>query len=181
MTFCLAPNCLSLTWPRYFLPMIITTFLEYIWCVVPSSKMSMLSRCVFDGVSGQTVSVIFFMTLTLTFCSTDFLYSSCCLVKLIKKRNILLFSLIIRSPNECIFNKQLHTTQTDHRFMKKRIQNQDRFTRNDSGYQVTKSESSKLSTEEKRALGIIALATGSPVRYRSPKNSNPFMQQPNFY
>ena len=42
MTSCLAPN----SWSRHFLSVIITTFLDYTRRVVPSSKMSMLSRSV---------------------------------------------------------------------------------------------------------------------------------------
>ena len=53
--FFVAPNSWSLTWSRHVLSVIITTFLEYTWCVVPNSKMTMLSGSVwFGGLSGQT-------------------------------------------------------------------------------------------------------------------------------
>ena len=55
VTFCLAPNPWSLTWSRYFVSVIITTFLVYTWRVVPRYKISIHSRSdCFDGLSGQT-------------------------------------------------------------------------------------------------------------------------------
>ena len=55
MTFYLAPNSWLLIWSRHILSVIITTFLECTWCVVPSSKMRMLSSSVwFDALLGQT-------------------------------------------------------------------------------------------------------------------------------
>ena len=49
-------NSFSLTWSWHFLPMIFMTFLGPTWRVVPSIKMSMLSRSVrFDGQLGRMI------------------------------------------------------------------------------------------------------------------------------
>ena len=56
VTFGLSPNSWSLSRSRHLLSVIITTFLEYTWCVVSSNKMRILTRSVYSENSEKTCS-----------------------------------------------------------------------------------------------------------------------------